>query len=70
MIFLCRNGHKHRTQDGATNCGYCKANERRFEKEIEQNLNILHVKTSYNYICKLCLLMYTATFRDARLIKL
>lgn len=24
MSYLCRKGHKHKTQDGATNCGYCK----------------------------------------------
>jgi hypothetical protein len=28
-IYLCHEGHKHRSQDGATNCGYCKRNVRR-----------------------------------------
>lgn len=24
MIYFCRRAHKHRSQDGATNCGWCK----------------------------------------------
>lgn len=28
-IYLCHEGHKHHSQDGATNCGYCKRNARK-----------------------------------------
>jgi hypothetical protein len=28
-IYLCRVGHKNRTQDAAVNCARCKRNERR-----------------------------------------
>jgi hypothetical protein len=27
-IYLCHEGHKHRSQEAATNCGYCKRNHR------------------------------------------
>lgn len=36
MIYLCRNGHKHRTQDGSTNCGYCKANLRKAAEKVKK----------------------------------
>ena len=32
--YLCNMGHKQRTQDAATNCGYCKANHRRWIERL------------------------------------
>ena len=43
-IYLCRQGHKHRTHDGANNCGYCRRNERKqrekYQNESEVNSEI------------------------------
>jgi len=41
-IYLCREGHKHRSQESATNCGYCKANDRKiFQKNRDKSMKKL-----------------------------
>lgn len=38
-IYLCREGHKHRSQEGAVNCGYCKALDRKL-RESNRKLKV------------------------------
>jgi hypothetical protein len=53
-IYLCRKGHKHRSQDGAVNCGYCKRNAR---KAIESRPTVRRkppVQQRKGVICPCC----------------
>jgi len=39
-IYLCREGHKQRSQEAAVNCGYCKRNHRKvMEANRDATLN-------------------------------
>jgi len=51
-IYLCHEGHKHRSQEGAVNCGHCKRNQRKLVERKKPNGPIcLFVSTGVlNYI--------------------
>jgi hypothetical protein len=58
-IYLCREGHKQRSQEAATNCGYCKRNHRKSVESPKSNfyplmLELRHIKTKrdLNKFCK------------------
>jgi len=50
-IYLCREGHKHHSQEAATHCGYCRRNNtRRMEANRNRDITLNSLKKPHRGI--------------------